>query len=291
MIVRALLDEATRQLVSVSDSARLDAQLLLGEVLGRSRAWLLAHAEEPVSSDVAEQFRALVARRAAGEPVAYLLGRRDFYGREFLVDQRVLIPRPETELLVERAIALLRPLPVPRVVDIGTGSGAIAVTLAAEIPHAEVIATDISAEALAVAAENARRHGVSDRITFRQGAWLGVTAGDPLLDAPVDLIAANLPYVGTDEATALPRDVRDFEPHIALFAGPTGMDAIAALLDEIALAQATTPVLRPGGAILLEIGYAQGAAFAALAHKRFPNATITVTQDLAGLDRLVEIRP
>lgn len=283
-MIRTLLNEATARLAAVSESARLDAQILLGELLGRSRAWLLAHPDKPVPPDVEEQFYALVARRATGEPVAYILGRCTFYGREFLVDRRVLIPRPETELLVERAIELLRPRPAPRVADIGTGSGAIAVTLAAELPHADVIATDVSADALAVAAENARRHGVADRVSLRRGAWLEPLTG------PVDLIAANLPYVGIDETAVLPRDVRDFEPHIALFAGREGLDCIRTLLDQIAEVQQTQPVLRPGGAILLEIGYAHGKRLAALAGERFPRSTVRMSKDLAGFDRLVEIQ-
>lgn len=284
MTVRTLLNEATSQLAGISESARLEAQLLLGELLGWSRAALLAHPEEPVPPAVAERFHALVARRATGEPVAYILGRRDFYGREFLVDRRVLIPRPETELLVERAVELLRPRPAPRAADIGTGSGAIAVTLAAELPHVEVIATDIAADALAVAAANARRHGVADRVRLRLGPWL-----EPL-EEPLDLIAANLPYVGTDEAGMLSRDVRDFEPHIALFAGREGLDSIKILLDQVVEAQRARALLRPGGAILLEIGYAHGERLAELARERFPGSTVTVTKDLAGLDRLVEIQ-
>lgn len=291
MTVGSLLEQAEQRLRGVSETARLDAQLLLGELLSRGRGSLLAYPETIVASPVAERYWELVSRRATGEPLAYLLGRRDFYGREFVVDRRVLIPRPETELLIERALDLLAGRLAPIILDVGTGSGAIAVTLAAELPGATVIAADVSGEALNVAAENARRHAVDDRVILRQSAWLSRLRDDPLLADGVDLIAANLPYVGAEEADLLARDVRDFEPHLALFAGREGLDSITTLLDQIVDWQRDQPLVRPGGAILLEIGYAQGRRLSTLACHRFPCATVTVMPDLAGLDRLVEIRP
>ncbi|HYN86918.1 MAG TPA: HemK/PrmC family methyltransferase, partial [Ardenticatenaceae bacterium] len=148
MTVGSLLEQAEQRLRGVSETARLDAQLLLGELLSRGRGSLLAYPETIVPAPVAERYWELVSRRATGEPLAYLLGRRDFYGREFVVDRRVLIPRPETELLIERALDLLAGRPTPIILDVGTGSGAIAVTLAAELPGATVIAADVSGEAL-----------------------------------------------------------------------------------------------------------------------------------------------
>lgn len=261
------------------ETARLDAEVLLAAVLGCSRAQLLARLHDSVGRREAVAYRGLIARRAQGEPVAYILGRREFYGREFFVDRRVLIPRPETELLVERALALLEGRSNPLVADIGTGSGAIAVTLAAERPDARVIATDISAGALEVARLNAERHGVIDRVEFRQGHLL-----EPL-DEPVDLICANLPYVGTNEAGVLPRDVVQYEPHEALFAGPEGLLLIRELLFSL-----QPPHLRPGGAVLLEVGYGHGEEVVKLARQRWPEADVRLHRDLAGIERVVEIR-
>lgn len=279
--IRKLLHESRRALAPHSDSPQLDAALLLGAVVGLGRAALLAHDEREVAPAQAAHFRTLVARRVAGEPVAYLLGQRDFFGRTFQVDRRVLIPRPETELLVERALARLAAHPTPRIVDVGTGSGAIAVTLAAERPDARVIATDLSPDALAVARENAAR--LDAVVDFREG-WLL----DPLIpaDLPLDLLAANLPYVSERDRHRLAVDVLAYEPHLALFAGSDGLDLIRALL-----AAVTPALLAPGGAILLEIGYDQGPALARLASDHFPGATVRVHPDLAGHDRLVEIVP
>lgn len=276
--VRDALQWGANRLHTASTTPRLDAEVLLADLLGVSRAGLIARLHDTVPRDVFKAFQGRIARRERGEPVAYILGRKAFYGREFLVDARVLIPRPETELLVERALALLAETPAPRIADIGTGSGCIAITLAAERPDALVIATDVSEGALAVARANAERHGVADRVDFRRGSLL-----EPL-DAPVHLIVANLPYVGTEEMRVLAPDVATYEPHVALFAGPDGL----ALIREL-LAQVSPAVLLPGGAIVLEIGYAQGAAVAQLARERWPEAQVVVHRDLAGLDRVVEI--
>ncbi len=260
------------------ETARLDAEVLLADVLGCSRAQLFARFHDSVGRREVAAYRGLVVRRARGEPVAYILGRREFYGRAFYVDRRVLIPRPETELLVERALTLLEGRPRPLVADIGTGSGAIAVTLAAERPDLRVIATDVSAGALEVARLNAERHGVADRVDLRLGHLL-----EPL-DEPVDLIGANLPYVGTEEAKRLPRDVVQYEPHEALFAGPEGL----ALIREL-FASLQPTHLKPGGAVLLEVGYGHGREVVNLACQQWPQANVRLHKDLAGIERVVEI--
>jgi release factor glutamine methyltransferase len=265
-------------------SARLDAEILLGAVLGLTRAQVLARTHTTVRRYERNQFAALIQRRKRGEPVAYILGKKEFYGRDFRVDHRVLIPRPETEELVDLCLDALEGRESPRVVDVGVGSGAIAVTIAAEIPGAHVDAVDVSTGALAVAQENARRHGVADRIRFHQGALL-----EPLAEQePYDLIVANLPYIGTSEMETLEPDVRDFEPHQALFAGESGLDLFPPLFEQARAHQS----LCPGGVILLEIGYAQGERLAHLAREHFPAASeILIQRDLAGHQRFLKIRP
>ncbi len=260
------------------EAPRLDAEVLLADVLGWTRAQLLAREELPMPPCREALYREHVARRARGEPVAYILGRREFYGREFTVNRHVLIPRPETELLVELALAHLAGRPGALAADIGTGSGAIAVTLAAECPDVRVIATDISADALDVARRNAVRHGVADRVQFRLGHLLAP------LDVPVYVLCANLPYVGTDEAPLLPRDVIAYEPHTALFAGREGFTLIHELITSL-----TPDHVERGGTVLLEVGYGHGRRVAELASRRWPRATVRLHKDLAGHDRVVEI--
>lgn len=256
----------------------LDADVLLAHVLDVSRAVLLAHPETSLSDAQAAQFAALVRRRAEGTPVAYLIGRHPFYDRDFLVTPDVLIPRAETEHLIEAALAWARGRGPLRVVDVGTGSGAIAVTLAAHLPDAHVHAIDRSAAALAVARQNAERAGVIERVTFHQGNLL-----DPLLAAgeTLDLIAANLPYIPTAELAAL--DVARHEPALALDGGPNGLDVIRLLLAQAPRA------LAHDGLLLLEIGAGQGMRAAALAAEQFPGAAIGVLADYAGHDRVLRV--
>ncbi|HEV2239352.1 MAG TPA: peptide chain release factor N(5)-glutamine methyltransferase [Ktedonobacterales bacterium] len=261
-----------------------EAEVLLGHVTGAGRATVLAYPERSLTAAQRARLADLVRRRAAGEPVAYLTGHREFMGLDLLTDTRALIPRPETEHLVEAALASLRTRlergERPVVVDVGTGSGAIAVALAAREPRqAMVFATDISAPALALAEANAQSLGVAERLVFLQGDLLA-----PLPDAPIDLLLANLPYIDPAEAPDLPPDVRDYEPALALFGAGDGLGHIARLLAEAA------PRLAPGGECWLEIGYDQGKRAAALARARFPGAAVAVRQDYAGLDRLLYIR-
>jgi release factor glutamine methyltransferase len=266
--------------------ARRDAQVLLGHVLHAERAMLYAHPERTLTTGEERQFEALLARRRRGEPVAYLVGQKEFYGLEFLVDRRVLIPRPETELLVEEALAEARRRlergQTPLIADVGTGSGAIAIALAVAEPRLPLLyAIDLSPEALAVARLNCERHGVAGRVRLLQGDLL-----EPLPE-PVDLLVANLPYVGTEEQALLAADVRAFEPAQALFAGPHGLDLLGRFLQQIAERAA----LREGGLILLEIGYQQRAPLERLVRALWPQAQIVCKQDYAGLDRLLTISP
>lgn len=242
--VAAALAQA-RQFVPVPE-----ARLLLGEVLGCNHAWLEAHRDDELADDVAARFDALVARRAAGEPVAYLLGRREFFGRDFAVSPAVLIPRPETELLVEIALTAVADLPAPRILDLGTGSGCLAVTLALERPKAEVTAVDISPVALAVARTNAQRLGATLRCI--ESEWFAALAGERF-----DLIVSNPPYVAEGDPHLAKGDLR-FEPPLALACGIDGLAAIRRIVAE------APAHLTPAGGLHLEHGYDQAVAVAQL---------------------------
>lgn len=274
----------TRLREARGSSPDLDAAILLGHVLGVSRAALYTHPERRLSEAEHAMYTLLIERRARGEPVAYLTGHREFMGLDFQVDSRVLIPRPETELLVEAALAevnrrgeaSLRSL---RVADIGTGSGVIAIALAVHEPRLPLIyATDLSADVLMLAAENARRLKVAERVRFLQGDLL-----EPLPE-PVDLLLANLPYVAPDEKALLPVDVLDYEPHLALFGADNGLGHIQRLL------AGAPPFLKQGAMLLLEFGYNQRNYLEQIIDALLPQAQVRFLSDYAGWDRLVEIR-
>lgn len=247
--IAQLLAEARPRLAATSFGAPpREAALLLGRLLDLSEAQILAHGEREVPEETAERFRSLLERRLTGEPVAYLLGEREHYGRPFSVDSRVLIPRPETEHVVEEALAA--PLPErPWILDVGTGSGILAVTLALEIPGARTIATDVSPGALAVARGNARRHGVEDRARF-----VGADLAHGLDLSRFDLVVSNPPYIDAGDAPSLSPEVVDFEPHVALFApgsGDGGDSVLARLFSQLGVG------LRPGIRAIVEIGFGQ----------------------------------
>jgi release factor glutamine methyltransferase len=271
--------EAARRLERAgfsADAARLDAGVLARALLGWDQARWLADGREAAPAGFAAGLEAWVARRARREPVAYITGRHEFYGRTFLVSPAVLIPRPDTETLVEAALVCLDRMAAGALVaDVGTGSGCLAVTLAAERPAIRVLATDISAPALDVARENARRLGVSDRIQFREGPLLAGAA------APVDLIVSNPPYVREVERETLPADVVAFEPHDALFAGADGLDVIRLLADEASRS------LSPGGRLAIEIGHGQADAVRALIDATAGLATQAVVTDIESRPRVV----
>jgi release factor glutamine methyltransferase len=288
-----VLDAAVGRLREAgSDSPRLDAEVLAAHVIGIDRTGVLAHPEMPLGPAELERFEECVARREAGEPVAYIRGLKEFYGLAFSVDRRVLIPRPETELLVELALADIvqrltgaprpagaRPL---RVVDVGSGSGAVAVALAVTLRRrgmadaVDILATDISPEALEVATENAVSHAVADVVRMRAADLL------PHDEPPADILAANLPYVPSAELPALPVAAR-FEPALALDGGPDGLGPFRALLVRLGNG------LAPGGTAFLEIGGQAEAGARAEVEEHLPGWRAAVHPDLAGLPRVLEI--
>lgn len=282
--IGSTLNGLARRLRARSETPELDAQLLLARTLNRPRSWLAAHPEARLDPEPAAALEALVRRLEDGEPLPYLLGEWEFYGLPFVVTPAVLIPRPETELLVERALSWLRKQAIPSfVLDVGTGSGCIAIALAVHAPEIRVTATDISAAALAVAQRNADRHGVAGHITFLEAdLFPDSLSPSSSLPSSFSLIAANLPYIPTATLHGLPIFGR--EPILALDGGGDGLTLIRRLL-----AKAPTR-LAPGGVMLLEIEASQGAAALSLARQVFRQAEIHLHRDLVGHDRLLEIQ-
>ncbi len=277
----SLLQAAQTLSAAGCDTPRLDAEVLLAHRLGQDRAWLYAHPEYVLAPDRLGDYQALIARRAEREPVAYLTGHKEFFGLDFVVTPGVLIPRPETERLVENALHILEAGASPgaiAIADVGTGSGAIAVALAVHVRAAHVFAADVSAAAIAVARHNAGRHGVAGRVDCLQGDLLA-----PLRGA-FHLIVANLPYLSQADLAAAPPEVAHWEPRLALEGGPDGLAAIRRLL------AAAATRLRAGGALLAEIGAGQGADVSALADQHFPRAMVEIDQDYAGRDRVLVVR-
>jgi release factor glutamine methyltransferase len=302
MQLRECLDHGAARLSTGPhpDRARRDAESLLIHLTGKNRAWLLAHTADELGGCTAIRYAGLLDRRFAGEPIQYITGETEFFGLPFRVTPDVLIPRPETEHLVEAALALAKTLRAPsiprslrngwdtetlhppeqavRVVDIGTGSGAIAVALAHSLPRARITAIDLSPAALEIAEENARRNGVADRIRFLRGDLL-----EPVARESFDFVVSNPPYVPETDRPGLSVEVRDYEPAMALFAGNDGLDIYRRLIP------AALRVLRSGGVILLEIGFGEQEAVShLLAESGFEN--IEAAPDLQGIPRVVSGR-
>lgn len=295
--VRTVLREAFAQLCAAGVASHtLAAELLLMHTLGRDRTWIYAHPEEEISAADTERFFAVISRRAAGEPTQHLTGKQEFWGLEFEVTSDVLIPRPETEHVIEVALDRLgvreiragRPQKNDgaglRIVDVGTGSGCIAIALAKELPAAEIYATDISSAALAVARRNARRHDVAKRVSFlegnllkRSGEWR-VPSGEQ--EPKFDVIVSNPPYIGRRDAAALMREVREHEPEIALYGGEEGYELYADLIAQAA------EHLKPGGILVLELGYDSLPAVRPLLNSPIWTS-VGVTNDLSGIPRVI----
>jgi len=285
MTVGEALRTATQRLrASGSRSPRLDAELLLAAVLGVERADLLRAPERWLDEEVVARFERVVRRREAREPVAYIRGRRAFRTLDLEVTPDVLIPRPETETVVEVALELLAAPGAgewhePLVLDVGTGSGCIALALAAENPYVHVVASDVSPAALAVARRNAARHGLEARVEL-----VAADVFDGVPPGPYDLIVSNPPYVPDDEYARLEPNVREYEPEIALRGGRDGLDVVQRLVD------GAPPLLRPGGALVLEVGQGQAEVVAALLAADGRYGPAMVRADLAGVARVVAAR-
>jgi release factor glutamine methyltransferase len=274
--IEEALGEAFSRIKSISETPNLDAQILLGHSMGVSRTWVIGHAHDVITPNVFKNFQSLISQREIGVPLPYILGWWEFYGRRFRVSEEVLIPRPETELLVEVAINYLTQNSDRQfVLDIGTGSGCIAISLAAEISPLEILATDISRNALGLAKENAVKHGVSERIHFVQ---MDLSTG---VSAQPDVVCANLPYIPGEQLQNL--EVANWEPSIALDGGVNGLSQIIDLLDDL------PRIVQPGGMILLEVEEKKGDDVRVEARERFPDGKIELHCDLAGKDRLLSI--
>ena len=286
--INTFLHAASSELAGLSPSPRCDVEIMVMRVCSLSRSTLITQADNALTSDQEAQLQELVARRKHGEPIAYLVGSREFWSLDLLVSPATLIPRPETELLVEIALTRIPPTTSPSglsdirqnaplaIADLGTGSGAIALALASERPNCRIIATDISETALTVARANAQRHGLS-QVQFRQGNWLAAVAGERL-----DLIVSNPPYVANGDQHLRQGDVA-WEPRSALQGGPDGLDEIRKIAFQAKQA------LVPGGILLLEHGHDQARAVRALM-TRYGYKNLYTHQDYARLDRVTEGR-
>jgi release factor glutamine methyltransferase len=279
--VRRVLDWTTAHLKQHgSETPRLDAEILLAHARGCRRIELYTRFDEPLTDAQRSVMRDLAKRRAKSEPVAYLVGHREFFSLDLRVTPDVLIPRPDTETLVVELIDAARAFESPRILDLGTGSGCIAIAAAVNLPSARVTATDLSDAALAIARENAETHAVSDRIRFLQGDLFA-----PLTDGEqFDVIASNAPYIAESERETLQNDVRRYEPHSALFAGPTGTEILFRIIDGAAVR------LAPGGPLILEISPEQASTVRTRIESTGAYQDLRVVKDAAGLLRVVRAR-
>jgi release factor glutamine methyltransferase len=274
MTLKQVLNRARGILVANNiEEAGLECELLLRHASRLSRVQLYLDLDHELSANEEADFWQLIKRRLNSEPTAYIIGHREFYGLDFYVEPGVFIPRPESELLVEQALELAQNRPVSSIAEIGTGCGAIAISLALSLPQARIYATDISASALKVALVNCQKHGVVDRVCLRQGDMI-----DPLPE-PVDLIIANLPYVKEVELSQI--SSASFEPQLALGGGGDGLEKIRRLCQQVG------DRLCPEGCLLLEIGQGQARAVTLFLSRLFPSAKIEVIPDLSGIDRVV----
>lgn len=279
--VRRVLDWTVKHLKKHgSETPRLDAEILLAHSRGCQRIDLYVHFDEPLTEDERAMMRDLVQRRAQAEPVAYLVGHREFFGLDFRVTRDVFIPRPDTETLVMELLERAKPLEEPRILDVCTGSGCISVAAAVNLPAARIMAVELSEAALAIAQENAARHEVSERIRFLQGDLFAPFADDNRFD----VIASNPPYIAESEIASLQADVRQHEPRLALDGGPAGLVIIRKLVEQ------GIERLVPGGSLLMEIGSEQAEAVTQLLQDHGGYTDIGVRNDLGGRARVVYAR-
>jgi release factor glutamine methyltransferase len=282
-IAESILQGAHMLRLNGVPEARRESGSLLAHVLGRDRSFILSHAEDAIDEEQSELFRLYLERRAEGEPLQYITGHQEFFGLDFEVNRNVLIPRPETELLIERVLKLLATVhEAPFICDVGTGSGCIAITLVHELPQSQAVALDISPEALAVAERNAARHSVGDRIKFFVSDCFAALNEQDAQQSPFDLIVSNPPYVENGAMAGLQREVRNFEPHTALVAGDDGLRVIRRLLSDAG------SFLKTGGFFLFEIGFNQAATVEQLIDRERWRL-LEIHADLQGIPRTVAL--
>lgn len=282
-IADALREASERLRASGAAEPRRDAASLLSHALSRDKTFLVTHSGESLAPEQLRSYLSAVGRRAAGEPLQYIRGTQEFYGLDFEVNENVLIPRPETELLVETALGLLKETPAPLVCDVGTGSGCVAVSLVHTRRDARALALDVSPAALEVAARNAERNGVAERIDFLVSDCFDALAPGERAAARFDLVASNPPYVAEDDLEGLQREVRDHEPRVALTPGGDGLGLIRRLILE------SPRRLKPGGHLLMEIGFGQHERVAELVDARVWTL-LGIRPDLQGIPRTVVLR-
>jgi release factor glutamine methyltransferase len=282
-IAEAIQKAAMRLSAHKIENARLDAEVLLGHALGRDRAWLLVHMQDQLGDAGQRVYVNYIDRRAGREPLQYITGLQEFWGLPFIVTPDVLIPRPETELVVESAIQRGTTTATPVVVDLCTGSGCIAVSIARGHPQARIFATDRSGAALDIARRNARQNGVADRIRFLEGDLFEPLSETDLVGR-IDVIATNPPYIRSDEFPALQPEVRDFEPEMALIAGPDGTEIAERIVN------AAPNYLKSGGSLIMEMGMGQTDALRKIIAAAGSYTEPEVLKDLAGIERVIIAR-
>lgn len=280
-LAEVINDAALKLATSGVANARLDAEVLLSHIVKKDRAWLFTHIHDELDTESRRVFEAAIQRRAQREPLQYIIGKQEFWGLDFAVTPDVLIPRPETELVVESALKIItRRDQQVTIVDLCTGSGCISVSLAKELPSARIFAADLSDKALAIARENALRHGVSERIRFLEGNLF-----QPLKEldirGAVDIIVSNPPYVQSGDHASLQPEVRDFEPELALIAGPRGTEIHQKIINE------APEYLKQHGALIMELGLGQAELLARMAQKTGAYGVPEVLKDLAGIERVI----
>jgi release factor glutamine methyltransferase len=264
-------------------NARLDAEVLLTHILERDRAWLITHNNDSLDNEKYRLFEDTIDRRSRREPLQYIIGRQEFWGLEFMVTRDVLIPRPETELIVETALKIVKRTSRATIVDLCTGSGCIAVSLAKELGNTRIFAADTSSQALAVARENAQRHGVSDRIRFLEGD-LFAPLEELAIRGLVDVITANPPYIRSDDLPMLQPEVRDYEPELALMAGTEGTEVQQKIIER------ASDLLKKHGALIMEMGMGQAEILKRMADETGTYDKPEILKDLAGIDRVLVVK-
>ena len=279
-LAEAIQKAAARLAAHKVPDARRDAELLLCHALGRDRAWLLVHMQDQLNAPGERVYEQYIDRRAVREPLQYITGLQEFWGLPFIVTPDVLIPRPETEFVVEAALKAVRGNYSPVIVDLCTGSGCIAISIAKELPGARVFATDRSDAALDIAGKNALQNGVADRIQFLSGD-LFIPLNRTDIVGRIDVITANPPYIRRDELPVLQPEVRDFEPEVALIAGPSGTEIAERIID------AATAYLRSGGSLIMEMGFGQAEGLRSIIEMTGRYQVTEILKDLAGIERII----